>query len=306
LEPKIPVDTLISDPDKFKKAITIRTPTTFGRFQKIYSLIQDITKSPDLDENNRLLTQGSRSICESYIDDAVKGFSIRIGPRKNIKETKLRILKTLEGFQLAKKESPSHITSLITINFIRNKEGTIKHISNAQDLYVLLDMIRKEPKICNSLDAFDFCGYENLDISLIKEYVKIIQNILPKKEITAHIGEQLIKNNQIRILQNIEELIELGVNRLGHAILLWCPTKYLENKAVINQREEILKKLADNNCILEICPTSNILLTPIGKYSEINIKYLERFSVKYHICTDNKEILQTSLKKERANLGIPS
>lgn len=301
---KLTLQDLLDNEVLLKELTTITRPSSFEHFQNVYRLIQKITKSPEQEENSNLLRNGSEAICNSYIQEEADGFSIRIGPVETVEGTIGRIQNTLEGFSEAKKMGNKKIISNITLTFIRDVHGNIHNIENPKKLRALLAAIKDEQEIQTNIDTFDFCGYEEGEIESLLEHIKVIQEIFPEKEITVHIGEQIKNRDQDKILKDFNLLIESGVKRFGHGILLWCPKEYLDNNELVRKREKILKRLSQQECTLEICPTSNILLGPIKKYSEIRTDYLDSFGVLYEVCTDNKSIFNTSLEKENKYIGV--
>lgn len=301
---RLTLQNLLDDSNLLDKLTTIKEPTNFQYFQNIYGLIQRITKSDDPEKNRDLLKEGSSSIYLSYLEDKTEGFSIRIGPMRTIEESVDRILTTLSGFENARLLNSNPILAKITLTFIRDPHGKIHNVEDPSSLKDLLLRIREEEKAAENIDTFDFCGYESREIANLLNYVRVIQEIFPEKDISVHIGEQIENKDQESTLQEFNLLIDSGVKRFGHGILLWCPEDYLDKRDLRRKREGILHRLSEKNCILEICPTSNLLLGPIKSYSDIQTDYLDNFGVNYKICTDNKSIFNTTLKEENRHIGI--
>lgn len=305
--PQLPERSIIqwlkTSPQNLGLLTTIEQPTNFQGFQETYRLIQLITKSTEVEENNFLLKAGSKAICHSYIKDGANGFSLRIGPRATEEATKQRLRATLEGFDSAKKEFSTEISSKITLTFIRKEDGTIKNMSEGGHFEELINLIKSNQSFRTNIDAFDFCGYESEDISQTLVSIRLLRESFPDKKIIVHIGEQFTDVDQKKLLQNIEELISVGIDRIGHGVILWCPDKYLSNESLDPVRRNLLQKIHSKKILLEICPTSNVMLTPIKKYSEINLEKLRNYGVIYSICTDNKAIFKTTLEKERSLVG---
>ncbi|MBI5229550.1 amidohydrolase family protein [Candidatus Micrarchaeota archaeon] len=102
--------------------------------------------------------------------------------------------------------------------------------------------------------------------------------------ITAHAGE-----DDERDIQTVIEA--LGVQRIGHGVQsAWHPN--------------LLKLIRDRNITLEICPSSNLETKSLKTIDELRfvLKKLLEEDIKFTINTDGPEMLNTSLKKERAFL----
>ncbi|MFH0922720.1 MAG: adenosine deaminase [Candidatus Micrarchaeota archaeon] len=89
----------------------------------------------------------------------------------------------------------------------------------------------------------------------------------------------------------IEAAIELSATRLGHGVR--CA-----------RNPDFLKLLQDYDITLEICPTSNLNIGVFSRPAELKkaIDVFLKAGVKMTVNTDGPELLQTTLKQERAFL----
>lgn len=97
--------------------------------------------------------------------------------------------------------------------------------------------------------------------------------------ITVHAGER-------GSVANVEYAVrELGASRVGHGI------------AAAND-SRVLELLERQNCLLEICPTSNKIIGAVGRISELPLNTFYKNTVPFSICTDNPARCRTSLSDE--------
>jgi len=99
--------------------------------------------------------------------------------------------------------------------------------------------------------------------------------------VTIHSGEE-------GELEELEYVVnEINPDRIGHGIL-----------AV--KSEKLMQKIVDNNIILELCPTSNLLNNKIDTIDNLRniIKTLFNFGIKITINTDGPEMYRTNVMKE--------
>ena len=83
---------------------------------------------------------------------------------------------------------------------------------------------------------------------------------------------------------------ELGASRIGHGI-------------AAAKSNSVLALLAERQCALEICPTSNKFLGVVGAIRELPLKRLRELQIPFAICTDNPARCRTSLSEELYNVA---
>lgn len=129
----------------------------------------------------------------------------------------------------------------------------------------------------NGVVAIDLAGDEkNFPTSNFKELFKIIneENI----PFTIHAGEA-------DGFDSVDAAISFGSKRIGHGV-----------RAI--ESDETIKKLIDNNILLEVCPKSNLDTNLVDDISKHPIKKLVDKGVLVSINTDNRTVSNTSLNYE--------
>lgn len=114
-------------------------------------------------------------------------------------------------------------------------------------------------------------------------YLKYFE--IAKKEnipFTIHAGES-------RGADEVDVALSTGTKRIGHGI------HSIEDP-------KILRKLKDNNVLLEVCPTSNIQTNSIETYKKHPINDLYYFGIQISINTDNSTVSNISLSEEYLKL----
>ncbi len=116
----------------------------------------------------------------------------------------------------------------------------------------------------------------------LSDYKKLFElaRIL-KIPFTIHAGEDSPRD--------IELAIKLGAKRIGHGV------KIIGNP-------ELIKKVKDNNILLEVCPTSNIQTKAFLEYKEHPIYKLYKEGVNLLVNTDNMTVSRITLSEEYKKL----
>ncbi|RME15734.1 MAG: adenosine deaminase [Bdellovibrio sp.] len=100
--------------------------------------------------------------------------------------------------------------------------------------------------------------------------------------ITVHSGEANVPKAPRYVMDAIEYL---GATRIGHGIQIY-------------KNPEVMAFVAENNIVLELCPTSNWLTQAIPDLKDYPIRRLIDAGVKVTINTDDPGIFNTNLNKE--------
>lgn len=96
---------------------------------------------------------------------------------------------------------------------------------------------------------------------------------------TVHAGEHGPAANVRYAVEN------LLASRIGHGI-------------AAAQDPDVLELLAERNCALEICPTSNAILGVATRTEDLPLRILQKSGVPFVICSDNPARCRTSLTEE--------
>lgn len=146
---------------------------------------------------------------------------------------------------------------------------------NEKENYETIDVAKKylEKGVC----AIDLAGAEAIfktkNYSKEFEYARTLG--LP---FTIHAGEA-------DGVESIKDAISFGAKRIGHGV-----------RAV--EDDKLLKRIIDENIVLEVCPTSNIQTCICKDYSNHQIYKLYKMGVKVTINTDNMTVSDTTLENE--------
>lgn len=281
-------------------------------FFQVYRFIQNVTKSKDIEEQSELYFLGAKSIAETYACEGIEHFELRIGPRKRRQETFCRLESMIRGFSsIEKKYKLPRSFSRIVFTFIQDDSGEFVNLTENSFLD-LIDTLKDNPEMDKRVVGIDFSGPElNKKHPLIMKVIREVKkyNLHRRKrgknvwEIMAHAGEDLYRISLHEHLENINRLIAAGVNRISHGTALWIPPKYLSKKDQRDtiKRKNILLELSGRKIVLEICPSANLILSPLRSYSEIPLPLFRKIGLKYTINTDNKTIFSTNLQRELEN-----
>lgn len=90
-------------------------------------------------------------------------------------------------------------------------------------------------------------------------------------------------------IDSVESAINFKTTRIGHGI------RSIESI-------DTVKKIKDNNILLEVCPTSNVQTNVVKDYKSHPIKKLFDLGVKVCINTDNRTVSNTTLTNEYINI----
>lgn len=97
--------------------------------------------------------------------------------------------------------------------------------------------------------------------------------------ITIHAGE-------CGPAQNVEYAVkELKASRIGHGL-------------AAAKNPNLLSLIAESNLMLEICPTSNEILSLVSRINELPLRLLTEYGVPFAICSDNPARNRTSLSED--------
>ncbi|QOR35009.1 adenosine deaminase [Clostridium sp. 'deep sea'] len=133
----------------------------------------------------------------------------------------------------------------------------------------------------NFFKSIDLIGDENIAVDEFKSiYKKAKQHNLIRK---AHIGEF----SDALSVKNVVEALDL--NQVQHGI------------AAVNS-QKVMNFLADNKIQLNICPTSNVMLSLVNSYREHPISILHENGIPITINTDDMLIFNQSVSQEYLNL----
>lgn len=290
---------------KIKNAFTKDITKNIEAFFDIYSLFQYWTKSNDIKEREDLYINGTEQIAKSFYNERVDNFEIIAGPLIDWNETQLRINNMLNGLELFERKQRLKDFGRIRLTFISDKNNGYNNYSFGT-LTKILETLEKDKKWAQRISGFDFSGAERIsNLSKQKKIIEKINSFGKEISISVHAGEDLIHNAPDEFFSYFEQLLDLKIDKICHGTFLWIPDKYLNISNRSNKKRlSLLKKVSEKKIQLEICPTANVLLSPISEYNEIPVDMLSKLGISFSINTDNKSILSTDLKSEYQALNL--
>ncbi len=251
----------------------IQSTQTFEEYFGPWKILNKLFKS----------AESVRDVLLSVIEEAYKDniiyLELRIGPHGFLGETSFSFDEFLETIAESVDEAESRFNIIVRIILGIQRHRTFAQMSTNIRNKMLAKVISKTSNYKGKyFVGMDLNGDESVEKNEeFKTYFKLASNYGFK--ITAHAGE-------MRSLKNLNYAIEeYKTNRIGHGLA-----------AIRN--EEVLKKLSDRKCLLEICPTSNKILNQIKNISNLPLATFIENNIPFAICTDNPARNKTSLSEE--------
>ena len=253
---------------KFIDLVRINGKSTVEEYHKFFDLTQLIQSSPYAVEQSTYNALGL-----SYRKSHISLQELRMNPLRRNKEglydVDRIIFSALIGIKRAQIEYPIQGGMIIE---------TDTRFTPRQNEIIIDKAIRFAHE---GVIGVDISGpaQENFSFSSLSESFKEA-----KKQglgITAHAGET---TSAKEVWAAIEYL---NPDRIGHGI-----------KAASDP--ELMKEIRDRDIILEICPTSNVIIQAVEsweEFKEVIRKFIEN-KIKFTINADNPVLLQTNVKKE--------
>ncbi|MBP8591245.1 hypothetical protein KBI33_02105 [Candidatus Shapirobacteria bacterium] len=275
----------------------------YEKFFKLYKFIQKLTKPRENQKIEQVYREGTGAIISCLSGLKVSEIDIFAGPLLDLEKTKSRLQGMIQGF---KDNQRLPVKGSIRLTFISTKNGYIN--LTQQSLEKLLDYLISNKKISDHISGFDFSGNEDVNnIDFISSTARRL-SIFNKKfysqnnrklKISVHAGEDFVNISYKKYLDYFDKLLNLPIDSIGHGVFLWIPDDSINySKKVNKQRRELLKKVVEKNIELEICPTSNLLFSPLKSYRDIPFNFFNKIGLKYSVNTDNMTILSTDIKTE--------
>lgn len=277
----------------------------YKRFFKNYSYVQSIIKPRNVDEMWETYCLGTFEICKQAIQEGVQRIDIIAGAHKDLHYFRNRLENMVKGIQKAKSLS-SQFQCFLRITFIRDEFGQYRNYST--DIFEKL--VEMTNRFSDVISGFDFSGEESPNDSdllfYIAEYINSHRRISGRTyEISAHCGENITGFTVDDHLKFIQRLINSPIDTLCHGTILWLPLNAIAmGKHHLELRNTLLTDIAQSKKKLEICPTANLIMTPLKRYEDIPIQMFDEIGLNYSINTDNKLLFQTNISQELAALGL--
>lgn len=269
-------------------------------FQKIYSFFQEILKLSHQPIFN-FYEDGVDSILSNCISKKIHYAEILAGVKSDIHST----IERLRGMASAIDRNQNQISSRVRLTFIRNERGEFRNINKNLDLYNFLCLLESKNRLGRHIAGFDISGFENYSNKAITDLYAVLDQLKEfnyylcskmKKEmpVSIHFGE----NFQIDFKHSfyvLEKVLNKGVSKICHGTSLWINNYHVEEALNLN-RIGLLRQLYKRKISFEICPSANLILTPLKNISDIKI--LSELGISFSINSDNITIFKTDAIKE--------
>lgn len=253
---------------QFEKLITLQHKENLNDYLKKFELTELIQSSPEA-----MFTAMETAVSGAFRKNNITTLELRYNPiyrnRRGERDLDHTIVFSLQGMERAMLKYPV-------------RAG------------VILCMDRRLPVEANKIIVAKAIKYKNrgvVGIDLAGSYdgpikARMIKGLVEQARaaglgITIHTGETP------DVKEMWEVINELKPDRVGHGIACVADPK-------------LMRLLAKNKTVLEICPTSNINTKVVKDYREFRQIFatLNRFGVKYCINTDGSEMQQVNLREE--------
>ena len=233
-----------------------------------------------------------QAVSKAFRRAHITGMEIRYNPLKRLRKGQHSldaiVLASIQGLQ----KVSMHYKVSTGIVFSMGKELSLKE--NAKIIEAAI-RFSKYGVIHGShgVVGVDMAGPESsgrdLDVEFLKEMGLLLEDAKKAKlGVTWHVGET--GHTGPNGIENILKYIQ--PNRIGHGIQL--------RNAKGKQLQRLTGMIKENNVLLEICPTVNVVTKSISSYAKMAdfLIMLDDLKVPFCLNTDNPYIIQTNLKKE--------
>ncbi len=283
------------------------------QFHQIYGLLHDLLRERFGAKIFDLYKLGGEALAEQAMKNGVLRSTILVGTSDSLEIMKEKLSGIAEGFSIAETKYHLKHSNFVRLTFTRNREGTVINCSPTS-LTDLLQFLEKEPKLDSRIDGFDFCGFENPKnlaptydyLALLSEHnVGRVRHNLSPYTISVHAGENCLDWQSIDHLDAFTNLLRYSWDLVGHGTFLWLPHQLLSLSLAENRmREELLLVYAKSGKTFEICPTANMLLTPMESGSDFPLASFVRQNIPFSVNTDNSTLFSTTPSRERRLIGL--
>ena len=230
-------------------------------------------------QSTKHFREASYQICMEAAKENVKYLEIRTG-LLNKKETPQEILQSVaDGINQAKQKLASKgFNQTAKIIVLAQRTGTTADsLAHAK---IATEAIKRPESL---VVGFDIAGDEaKVPAYVHAEAIKYAKDHGVK--VTLHAGETP-KSGDLTAAESIKNCIDLGADRLGHAVHIF------DDPAV-------LKEVVDKQIPVESPPKSNIQTKAVKSYSKHPIKDMLNANVNVSVASDNRTISKTNITNE--------
>lgn len=123
--------------------------------------------------------------------------------------------------------------------------------------------------------------------------------------VSVHAGEELAEISGDDHLMRFQELLEIGIDSIGHGVFLWIPEECLQRSSHFRhllgreeQRLATLQRFVDRNVQFELCPTTSLVTQPLRSVADLPTRSGRIPLSLCRIGTDSPSLLLTSIDEE--------
>lgn len=129
-------------------------------------------------------------------------------------------------------------------------------------------------------------GVVGLDLAADEARFPLDNHLAPFAHVLEAGGNVIAHAGEAKGADSVTEVLDkLKVTRIGHGV-----------RSI--EQPEVIEKLKQQNTLLEVCPSCNLVCNVFGSIQEHSVDQLKRAGVKLNINTDARTIADTTLNKE--------
>lgn len=306
--------------EKIKATFTSDSQENLKTLFALYSLLRKLVQTRYEQEKGSIYAEGSYyyessyAIAQELLGQDLDRFVLLIGTTNQVQQFIGSLEGVTQGFTLAEQKRGAPPTGFVRLTFSRAADGTIKNCS-PDSLRQTLTFLDNDPYLRQRVDGFDFCGHENPQqleptlelLEILTKYNQICQQDKTREPyvISIHAGENCYDWTAEDHLNALEQLLNLSWDLVGHGSFLWLPNRVLDITAAEDKaRRDLLVAYGQSGKRFEICPTSNMLLTPMESSQDFPLQFFIDQGFGFTVNPDDSTLFSTSYDQERRKLGL--
>lgn len=258
--------------------------------------------------------EGAQAIAKDMHAQQLDRYVILMGATNELSAFIHSLEGVVSGFQVVEAAQGTKEKGFVRVTFSRAADGEIKN-SSPEALLELLEYLEQNPAFRARVDGFDFCGFENPQqleptlelLKLLSDYNRYADPNETQKpySISIHAGENCFDWSASDHLSAFETLFPLAWDMVGHGTFLWLPHSLLTLTDTEDAyRKRLLRAYAEKGFIFEICPTSNILLTPMQSGLDFPTQQFLDENIQFTINPDDAILYSTTYDQELGLVGL--
>lgn len=266
---------------KMEAARKVAIPAKFERLDKDFiPLYLDIAKRIETSQDLETVTYET---LKKASEDNVKYMELKISNQEldpqgtGDKEEMRRVIN--KATEQAEKDYGIKVKYIFTLERHNSPESTLEYAK-------LICKWAKEPG--SRFLGFDLAGDEyNFPVGLHKKAIECAA-ASGVGCFAPHAGESPVSGKDTGV-DSIKNCIKLGAERIGHGL-------------EIIKDENLMQEVKEKGIVLEVSPTSNVMMGLAESYKTHPVKIMLKKGLKVSICSDDPAIFNTKLTKEYEHL----